>query len=71
MAGTTNQIPFDKAISGTVDWTLQTYTFTSDNDAAFLEIYFNTYPAGNVSDFWLDVNSMTLIETGVVRNPVV
>lgn len=57
-------------LSGTNDWTLLTKTFTSDADAFFLRLIWRAInTAGNVCDTWLDVNSMTLIETGVVRNP--
>lgn len=64
-------------LSGTNDWTLCTKTFTTAATAAFLLIGLNITVAGNVSDAWFDVNSMTLIETGVsrsaavARNPVV
>lgn len=57
-------------LSGTNDWTLCTKTFTSDADAYYAYLALNTNVAGNVSDSWFDVNSMTLIETGITRGAV-
>lgn len=57
-------------LTGTNDWTLLTYSFTSDADAEFILIYPRLAAAGNISDAWFDVNSMTLTET-LPRNPVV
>ena len=54
-------------LSGTNDWTLKTATFTSEATAAWISMYILQTNAGNVSDFWLDVNSMTLTESGITR----
>ncbi len=56
-------------LSGTNDWTLLTVSFTSAATSAFAALRLRMTIAGNVCDMWFDVNSMTLIETGKVRNP--
>lgn len=58
-------------LAGTNNWTLLTKSFTT---GASLGVgYLNLYNviAGNISDAWFDVNSLTLIETGITRNAVV
>ncbi len=57
-------------MTGTNDWTLKTVSFTSDADACYLMIYLQASRAGNVSDVWFDVNSMTLDATAITRNSV-
>lgn len=64
-------IALSSTLSGTNDWTLLTVSFTSDADAKYFWIEFRNFLAGNVSDSYFDVNSMTLIESNIVRNPVV
>lgn len=68
---TETQNAVSSALSGTNDWTLLTISVTTDADAAFWRIQLYNVVAGNISDAWFDVNSMTLIETGITRNPVV
>lgn len=58
-------------LSGTNDWTLCTITFNSGVGGVYGRIRCTMYPAGAIMDAYFDVNSMTLIETGVSRNPVV
>lgn len=48
--------------SGTTDWTLYTSTITTNASAAFFVISIRNNTAGNVSDVWADLNSMTLDE---------
>jgi hypothetical protein len=58
------------ALTGTVDWTLQTVTWTSGATAQYAVIDLAIEVAGNISDAWFDVNSMELIESGLQRNIV-
>lgn len=55
------------SVTGTNDWTLLTATFTSDADAKYLFMNM-AMNAGSTWDMWVDVNSMTLVETGVTRS---
>lgn len=50
------------ALTGTNDWTELTITFTTNASAYYMRIGFNNSVAGNISDAWFDVNSMTLEE---------
>ena len=54
-------------VSGTNNWTLGTFTFTSDATATGLVIRFQN-GAGAVEDTWIDVNSMTLEEVSSITN---
>lgn len=61
--GTTGTISNSTVLDGTNDWTLKTISFTSDATARYLWINLRNWKAGNVSDAWFDVNSMTLVES--------
>jgi len=50
-------------LAGTVDWTLCTATFTTAADTIWLDIILRLNVAGNISDGWYDVNSMTLVSS--------
>ncbi len=50
------------AYSGTFDWTLITFTVTSAATAFYAFISLRNALAGNISDIWFDVNSLTLTE---------
>ena len=70
-AGVGGTSSYSSKLTGTNDWTLLTINFTSANDAVFIAIFLENRVAGNVSDAWFDVNSLTLVETGVTRGVVV
>ena len=55
-------------LSGTEDWTLLTTTFTTPATAVYLSIRQLVNVAGNISDAWFDVNSMTLEEVSTITN---
>lgn len=50
------------SISGTNDWTLKTVTFTTKVSDIYLLLDMANATAGNVSDMWIDVNSIELLE---------
>ena len=66
IAGTTDQS--SNKISGTNDWTLLTKTFTTASDIVWLRLELYNDVAGNISDAWFDVNSMTLEEVSTITN---
>ena len=49
-------------LSWTNDWTLLSIDFTSNVSAEYVRIFWQLNVAGNVSDAWFDINSMTLEE---------
>lgn len=50
-------------IGGTVDWTLLTKTIAVSATTSYIALYFrHNVVAGNISDAWFDINSMTLEE---------
>ena len=51
------------ALAGTNDWTLCTVTWTTGAAPSFDSLEFHLNNAGNISDSWWDVNSMTLVKT--------
>lgn len=53
-------------LTGTVDWTLCTVTVTTWASTGFLWFRLMNSVAGNVSDAWFDLNSMTLEEISEV-----
>lgn len=55
------QIP-GTSINGTNDWTLKTVTFTTKVSDIYLLLDLSNTTAGNVSDMWVDVNSIELLE---------
>jgi len=55
-------------LSGTNDWTLLTKTFTTPATAYYLRIIHEINVAGNISDVWFDVNSMTLEQVTSITN---
>lgn len=55
-------------IKGTQDWTLSTVTFTTNGSTALCSIKLSQLTAGNISDAWFDVNSMTLEEVSSITN---
>ena len=56
-------------LSGSNDWTLLTKTFTSGSTCVYLTLSFIlNNNAGNISDAWFDVNSMTLEEVSSITN---
>ena len=57
-------------LSGTVDWTLCTVTWTTGATPQVDYLHLRMLP-GATGDAWADVNSMTLVETGVTRGAVV
>ena len=63
VAGTYLTETLSNKLSGTVDWTLCTASFTSEATARYGWIECRNFLAGNISDSWWDVNSMTLVQT--------
>lgn len=61
-AGTLWATTNSNTLTGTVDWTLCTATFTTAASAASLIVYCSQNFSWNISDAWFDVNSMTLEE---------
>jgi len=55
-------------LSGTNDWTLLTKSFTTGATINKLKIVTFLNVAGNISDAWFDVNSMTLEEVSSITN---
>lgn len=55
-------------IAGTNDWTLRTITVTTGAATIWGVLSFNNSTAGNISDAWYDVNSMTLEEVSTITN---
>ncbi|NLK23678.1 MAG: hypothetical protein GX309_06780, partial [Clostridiales bacterium] len=53
---------YSNRLTGNNDFTLLTLNFTSEADAAYLALSGSANVAGNISDAWFDVNSMTLEE---------
>jgi len=47
-------------ISGTNDWTLLSKTLITSSKTNYLYLYFKNNVAGNISDAWFDINSMTI-----------
>jgi len=67
-AGSTTTPQSTNKITGTNDWTLITKTFTTGATDAFIDIQLQNSVAGNISDAWFDVNSMTLEEVSSITN---
>jgi len=57
-------------LSGTNDWTPVESTFTTPATTAYASIRFQNSVAGNISDAWFDINSMTLEEVSTITNPL-
>jgi hypothetical protein len=55
-------------LTGNNDWTKLEASFTTDANAAFIAIGMLNNIAGNISDAWFDVNSMTLEEVSTITN---
>ena len=55
-------------LTGTQDWTLLEVIFTTGATTVFESIRFFNDVAGNISDAWFDVNSMTLEEVSTLTN---
>ena len=53
---------YSTKLTGTNDWRLLTINFTTAVTSTFLQVLLYNYVAGNVSDAWFDVNSMTIEE---------
>jgi hypothetical protein len=60
--GTAGTIVYTNKLTGTNDWTLLTVSFTSAADAALAKFECYNYIAGNVSQAWFDINSITIEE---------
>jgi hypothetical protein len=66
--GTTATAYDSSALSGTNDWSLLERTFTTGASDAWFEPQVRLSVAGNISDAWFDVNSMTLEEVTTINN---
>ena len=67
--GVTSTSNTSSKYSGTNDWFLITLTFTTNASAVWGEVVLNNNVAGNISDAWFDVNSMTLEEVSTITAP--
>jgi hypothetical protein len=56
------------SLSGTNDWTLLTVNITTGASASYISLRFRNAVAGNISDAWFDINSMTLEEVTTITN---
>ena len=56
------------SVGSTVDWTLETKTFTTNSATVGIIIILILNTAGNIADAWFDVNSMTLEEVSTITN---
>jgi len=56
-------------LTGTQDWTLCTITFNAGSTTEYVYLQFQNVVAGNISDAWFDINSMTLEEVSTISSP--
>jgi len=70
VGGSGGSSTYSARISGTVDWTLVSTTFTTSSTTYYIGLNLLNNVAGNVSDAWFDCNSMTLVQSNVTRNPI-
>lgn len=68
ISGTRNAINSSTNFASTANWTLYSKTFTTAASTVWGVIALNTATAGNISDAWFDVNSMTLEEVSSITN---
>jgi hypothetical protein len=68
-AGTRKDNTASSKLSGTNDWTKIELSITSNATAAFMTFGLFNSVAGNISDAWFDVNSMSLSEVLTINNP--
>ena len=60
---------FSTTLVGTNDWTLKEFLVTTNASTAYGTIKLSNATAGNISDAWFDVNSMTLEQVSSITNP--
>jgi len=68
VSGTRKETAQSNKLTGTADWTLLTTAFTTGATSVFFTYGLNNATAGNISDAWFDVNSMTLEEVSTITN---
>ena len=67
-AGTRLVVNATNTLTGTQDFSLLTKTITTNASTAYFVISYALNVAGNISDAWFDVNSMTLEEVSSITN---
>lgn len=65
---TTPSAPLSTVLTGTNNWTLVTATWTTRSDTAWGALAFMLNVAGNVSDMWIDVNSLRVEKNVLARS---